>query len=278
MSVGPAQGTADPRPTQTTARSATDMTATSEVFRDIARGGLAGLIVGILLAGIGGRLVMRLAALLVPDAAGSVTEQGFVVGVISLAGTMGLVVAMGLFAGAAVGAVWVVIRPWLPSTTTARAIVSVPIAIGLGTTILIDASNPDFFILGHDPVVIGSLVLLVAAFGPAMTLVDAWLDRHLPHPGPGGSAILTVYGVIAAIGSLLTLFVIAPFFLQPESRVVGIALIVIGLATLASWGLRIAREREPGPRITWTARGAVTIATAAGLVAAAPEVLGALGA
>ena len=88
-------------------RAPIDATATNEVFRDIARGGVAGLIVGVLLAGIGGRLVMRLAALLVPDAAGSVTEQGFVIGVISFAGTMGLVSVMGLFGGATVGAVWV---------------------------------------------------------------------------------------------------------------------------------------------------------------------------
>jgi hypothetical protein len=253
------------------------MTATSEVFRDITRGGLAGLMVGIVLAGIGGRLVMRLAAMVVPEAAGSVTEQGFVVGTITPTGTAALILAIGLLGGVAVGAIWVVIRPWLPRSAGARIVVTVPVALGLGTTILIDASNPDFFILGHDPLVIGSLVLLIALFGPAMTLADAWLDRHLPHPGPAGGPILAAYGVVAAIGSLLTLFVIAPSFLRPESRVLGIALIVIGLATLASWGLRIEREREPGPRLTWVARGAVTIATAVGLVAAAPEVMGALG-
>jgi len=47
-----------------------------DAFRDITRGGLAGLIVGVLLAGIGGRVVMRLAALLVPAADGAFTENG----------------------------------------------------------------------------------------------------------------------------------------------------------------------------------------------------------
>src|SRR4029079_16803341 len=40
--------------------------ALGETLREITRGGLAGLIVGVLLAGVGGRLVMRLAALMVP--------------------------------------------------------------------------------------------------------------------------------------------------------------------------------------------------------------------
>jgi hypothetical protein len=276
MSVSPAQDTADLRPLETTADEPIDATATNEVFRDIARGGLAGLMVGIVLAGLGGRLVMRLAALLVPDAAGSLTEQGFVVGTITPAGTMGLIVAFGLFGGAVVGAVWVVIRPWLPTSPAARAIVAVPIALGLGTTVLVDAGNPDFFILGHDPVIVGSLVLLIAAFGPAMALVDGWLERRLPHPGSGGGKVVGVYVLIAAIGSLLTFFIIVPFFLRPESRVVGILLIVVGLATLASWVVRSERGREPGRRLMVVARGALTLATAAGLIAAGREVMGAL--
>ena len=36
------------------------------VLRDIARGGFAGLIVGVLVGGIGGRVAMRLAAIAVP--------------------------------------------------------------------------------------------------------------------------------------------------------------------------------------------------------------------
>lgn len=253
-----------------------DATATNEVFRDIARGGIAGLIVGVLLAGIGGRLVMRLAALLVPDAAGFVTEQGFVVGVITFAGSMGLMTFMGLLGGATVGAVWVIIRPWLPVSRTARLLVTIPIALGLGTTILVEDGNRDFIILGHAPLVVASLVLLIALFGPALVLVDRWLDARLPHPGPGGGGVIAVYAILAAIGSLLTLFLIAPFFLREETRLVGIGLVVVGVATLASWGLRIERDRQPGRRLIIVARVALVVATVAGLVGAVREVGGAL--
>ena len=47
------------------------------------------MVVGLLVAGIGGRLVMRLAALLVPDSVGRFTENGNVIGTITLDGEVG---------------------------------------------------------------------------------------------------------------------------------------------------------------------------------------------
>ena len=41
-----------------------------EILRDIARGGIAGLAVGIVVGGLGGRVAMRLIALLIPEATG----------------------------------------------------------------------------------------------------------------------------------------------------------------------------------------------------------------
>jgi len=52
---------------------ARDLVPANEILREITRGGVAGLIAGVLVAGVGGRLVMRLAALLVPESAGSLT-------------------------------------------------------------------------------------------------------------------------------------------------------------------------------------------------------------
>ncbi|MEO6207739.1 MAG: hypothetical protein ABIP77_07275, partial [Candidatus Limnocylindrales bacterium] len=91
-----------------------------EVLREITRGGLAGLIVGVVLAGVGGRLVMRLATLLVPSADGAFTENGNRIGDITLGGTLGIVIGLGLLFGAVSGSVWVTIRRWLPATRTAR--------------------------------------------------------------------------------------------------------------------------------------------------------------
>ena len=77
------------------------------VLRDIARGGFTGIIVGIFVAGVGGRLVMRLATILHEDAVGLTTENGELIGRISFNGTMALItfggLGMGLLAGVDLG-------------------------------------------------------------------------------------------------------------------------------------------------------------------------------
>ena len=58
------------------------------IWRDIARGGLGGLAVGIVVGGLGGRIAMRIVALLIPDAFGSFTENGNRIGDITLEGSL----------------------------------------------------------------------------------------------------------------------------------------------------------------------------------------------
>src|SRR5919112_5731310 len=77
-----------------------------DVVRDIARAGLAALIVGFVVAGLGGRLVMRLDALLVPAATGAFTENGFPIGRITLEGSAGLIFFIGLAGAVFLGLVW----------------------------------------------------------------------------------------------------------------------------------------------------------------------------
>jgi hypothetical protein len=75
----------------------------------------AGVGAGILAAGAGSRLVMRLLVVTAgPDAQGRITEADQVVGRISLDGTLGFIVFTGLFFGAASGAAYLLVRRWLP--------------------------------------------------------------------------------------------------------------------------------------------------------------------
>lgn len=251
--------------------------ASLEVLRDITRGGLSGLIVGVLLAGIGGRAAMRLAAILVPSADGAFTENGNRIGDITLGGSLGIIIVVGLLFGAVAGSLWVVIRPWLPRSRPWAAIATVPIAIALGTLGLVEARNDDFEVLGHDPLVVTSLVVLVAAFGPALVLVDGWLDRRLPRPGPADRTVIGRFTLVTFLGLALTILFVVPMYLGSPLRLAGVALVVVGLATLTTWKLRGQGRQERPVWLTTLARGALIVAVVAGMAVVIPEVQGALG-
>ena len=239
-------------------------------IRDIARGGLAGLVAGILVAGIGGRIVMRVATLLVPDAAGRFTENGNVIGEITLGGTLGLVLLAGLFFGLAGAVVWVVVRPWIPGGRGVRALLAAPVAVALSGVALINGFNPDFAILRHDRVVVAMLVALVALAGASISLIDGWLDARLP---PAGSSTVadSVYLALALAGAALILPPVLLGYLGGHDGALGLGLVAMGVATLLAWVARYRGLATP----TWLTiggRGALLVAVALGFLALADDV------
>jgi MFS family permease len=247
----------------------------NEILRDIARGGLASLVVGLLVAGLGGRLVMRLATLVVPDSVGALTENGNRIGDITLGGSAGLIFA-GLFLGPFAGTVWVVVSPWIPGAGLARAIPTVPVSVALGAGVLIQEENRDFRILDHNAVVVAMLVALVAVIGLSIAMVDDWLDRRLPRSTAPQARSTIAYVILTLIGGVLVLPFVVAGFMQPGVLPVGMSLIVVGLATLARWVLRH-RGEAPPRRLTIFGRTALLAAVAFGFVGTIREVSGALG-
>lgn len=230
------------------------------VLREIARGGLAGLIAGLLVGGVGGRLVMSIAAVLNPDATGLSTENGEVVGRFTIQGTLALIVFGGLSASALGAVVWVIVSPWIPGRGARRAVLMMPIAIAIGSFILVESTNPDFLILTPQAVILGLLVLLVALNGAAIAWLDDALDRRLPHPGARPRLAVAAYGTVAVLGIPMFLLVLAAFFSPafsnaPRPPYLGIALLVVGLATAASWAIRLRRDGAPIPSlVSWAGR------------------------
>jgi MFS family permease len=243
------------------------------VLREIARGGLAGLIAGIVVGGLGGRLVMMLAARLNPDATGRLTENGEVVGAFTVNGTIALLLFGGVFAGVAAGVTWVVISPWVPLSGWRRWLLAAPLGISLGAFLLIHASNRDFQILNLDAVIVALLLALVGLVAVAVAWLDEKLDRRLPRADRRPIAGLVAYGVIAGIGLLFVPVVLGLYFTSDGCGcgsppvIVGWFLVAVGLVTVAWWAMRIARGRPDRPRLLVVA-GRVGVTGAAFLGAA----------
>ena len=251
-------------------------TPTVEILREITRGGLAGIIVGLIVGGIGGRLVMRLAALLVPSSIGAHTENGNVIGEITLGGTFALLMFGGLAMGVIAGSLWVVLAPWLPTRPAARAAVAAIIIGAIATPGLVSASNIDFIVLRRDPLVVASLIGLVALFGPALVLVERWLDRRLPHAARRSDPA-TAYALVTAMGVVLTVFLVVPSLLTSSLGVPAYALLLVGAATLVTWVWRVRGDAPMDPRLTAAVRVTLVVAVVTGLARSIAEVRGALG-
>lgn len=136
---------------------------------------VAGAAAGVLAAGAGGRLMMRLLAETSPDAQGSLTEAGEKIGEITIGGTLGFIFFAGLPAGLLSGALYALVAPVLPRGRAGGVVLGVLLLVLAATRIdPLRADSVDFLLL--DPAWLavlgfGLLALfqgmLVAALAPA---------------------------------------------------------------------------------------------------------------
>jgi hypothetical protein len=228
--------------------------AVVSVLRDITRGALAGLIVGVAVLGIGGRIVMRLAAIIDPTSVGRLTENGNRIGDVTLGGTVTLVFFGGILVGLATAVVWIAIQEWIPGRSLARAIVCMPIAVALTGFQLVRPENPDFRILAPAAPVLALLLGLVAIAGFAFAIVADWLGRRLPPPATRLSLSVAAY-VVVLVAGLPFVVLAARIFLEPHNAVrdtpvaSGVALAAAGAVTVVAWLVRIVSRRVQPPRV-----------------------------
>lgn len=255
------------------------MVGVLQVLRDATSGAVAAGILGVLVLGVGGRIVMRLAALLDPASLGRFTENGNRIGTISLEGTLAVIVFGGIFSGLFGGIVWIAVSPWIPGRGVRRAALVIPAAVALSAFSLVESDNPDFQILDNDPLVIAMLLGLVAIFGFALALADEWLDRLLPLASRTSRRLAFGYAAIVLVGAALILPLAVGIYFVPsvcgcsEPPVpIGLALLVAGGATVGWWVARARGRDEPPPALRIVGGLAVLTAVALGTLRVAEEV------
>lgn len=255
------------------------LTRVGTILRDIARGGLASVIAGTVVAGIGGRVIMRIAAMLSPDATGRLTDNGEVIGTISANGTLALLIFGGLLSGAIAGVVWVVVSPWLPGPGQVRRALGALLAVALGGSLLARSNNRDFAILESDALVLALLVLLVAAVGWATAWVDDGLERRLPPASGDRRRPLVAYLAVALVGCLFVPLAVTAYFANETASPypmiwIGRAIAMVAALTAVAWLIRLVRPGADGPPAPLRILGrlAIVVAVATGLAHLLPEV------
>jgi hypothetical protein len=133
---------------------------------------LAGLIAGVLVGGLLGRVVMRISGFTAgPALVGVTTENGNRVGDITVAGTLALVVSVGLASGAIGGVLYALSEPWLrPLRPWHGLAYGLALLAAAGFTTL-DPANFDFTRFGVPALNVAMFAALFVIFG----VLTAWL-------------------------------------------------------------------------------------------------------
>jgi hypothetical protein len=181
--------------------------AALRVDRLLAIGVLAGFGAGFV-SGIGARLAMRCAGMLTPPAhRGLLTENGNVVGKITVGGTLFLAFFAGVV-GVLGGLLYVAIRSRLPGTGWRRGLIYGGLLLATFGFIIMDRDNPDYRLFGPPGVNVSMFSFVYVLFGLVVAPVADWLDRRLPGWPPvypvrrrkiAGYVLIAPFGVIGLL-------------------------------------------------------------------------------
>ena len=142
----------------------------------------AGAVAGVIAAGAAGRLVMGLLALTSPRVSGALTEADAVIGQVTIGGTLGFIIFVGLPAGLMSGILYAVAGPVLPRGRAGGLAVGAILLVLVGSRLEpLRADNIDFRLVGPDWLSVSAFVGLALFQG---LLVQAVAARLWPYPLP----------------------------------------------------------------------------------------------
>ena len=170
-----------------------------ELGRHLGAASIAGIVTGVLVAGVLGRIAMRVAGFMSrPDLIGVETANGNRVGEITLGGTLVIAFFIGIPAGIMGAALFASAEPWLRRFRPWHGLafgLAILLAAGF---VFIEPGNFDFQRFGSAPVNVATFAALFVVYG----VVIAWLfDRVRRAVGSSGANVgpLEVVAWLAAI-------------------------------------------------------------------------------
>lgn len=224
---------------------------------------LTAVLPGILLVGAGGRLAMRLLAATAGDTAQRrLTEADQVVGKVTIEGTVGFIVFVGLITGFGTALLWFAVRRFLPGRWVGGLLFGAALLVVFGTrNDPLRADNVDFDIVGPWWLAVVVFALLALAHGVALAAFSARLSHWLPLPGRDPRSL-----------SYALLLLLIPLFPLGLAAVAGGLLYVLGgpvVDRVRGW------TASPRPvRAAQIGLAAVVLVAAPGFVVAVGDLVG----
>ena len=167
---------------------------------------------GVVVAGLGGRLVMKIIALAAAPATGRVTANGNTVGDFTFDGTLSIILFSGLLFGLIGGLLYLSLLPWLTSLGPWRGLAfGVAVLALMGHTVF-DPTNFDFRGFGSTGVNLALFALLFIGFGlviaPAFERLAAAAERSraaaaVAWLGMLPACLFVAFGITATVAGLL---------------------------------------------------------------------------
>lgn len=191
----------------------------------------AGLLSGLIIGGLGGRLAMGILRLTSdPSLHGRATDDGFKIGIVS--GSMIFLVGICTVLGLMGGLVYLAVRGWLPESN--RGAWAALVAGAIGSALVIKPEGIDFTLVEPIYLSIPMFIVIPAFYGWALS---AWTERFLRRK-------TSSLGAGAAFIPLLGLALIGPF---------GIIAVALGFVT---W---LVMRRVPSVASLWNSRWVTAI-------------------
>jgi hypothetical protein len=206
------------------------------VGRHVGAASLAGVMTGIVVGGLLGRAVMRVSGFTSePALVGSLTSNGNRVGDITLAGTAGLILFVGLATGLVGGVLYGTVEPWLRRLRPWQGLAfGIALLATFGFSVL-DPSNIDFKRFGSPPLNVAMFAGLFLGFGIGV----AWLFDRLRSLIAGTGTAARIAEILAwlALGPAVVVTVLVAGSLTGLADPLYPILFVVALlfATFARW-------------------------------------------
>ncbi len=151
----------------------------------------AGALAGMVAAGAGGRLAMRLLAVTSPDADGAITEAEATIGEITASGTLGFILFAGLPAGLLAGALYAVAGPVVRRGRAGGLILGAILLVLVGWWLdPLRADNFDFNLVGPDWLSLLAFAAIALLQGVLVVALAARFSRAVPPRTPRPRVLL----------------------------------------------------------------------------------------